>query len=165
MSPESIAQAAVAIVTPLATLVGLFSRRRRLRSEIRDNLELAHQLAADSTLSQHTPVAGWLHGKIIIDVAKLTGQSLGTSKKPIQKGALVSYAIVAVTFGLWTYYIVRDGFVWYSVFPGIVSFLMIMAVLGSLTNREVPPDQLDALPPGATPLSPDAPRSRVEGGS
>jgi hypothetical protein len=153
VSPESVAQAVVAIVTPLVTLLGLASRKRRLRAEIRENLELVQRVTTDNTLAQHTPLASWLHGKIIIDVARLTGQNLGTPKKPIEKGTLITSAILAAGSGVWTYFIDRDGFVWYSVFPGIGSFLMIMAVAGTLSNREIPPDQIDALPPGATPLA------------
>ncbi len=149
MNPTTIIQAAAAILAPLATLIGLASRRRRLRAEIRDNLSLVKDLEQDLVLRDHSPATGWLKGKIVIDVAKLSGYPLGTPKKPIPKGAVAWAVIFATGFGFLTYYIVRNGFVWYSVFPGIVAFLFVVSIIGMYTNRELPASTDDELPPGA----------------
>jgi hypothetical protein len=149
LNPTSIIQAATAILAPLITLVGLASRRRRLRAEIRDNLSLVKDLEQDEVLRDHSPVAGWLKGKIVVDVAKLSGYPLGTPKKPIPKSAVTWAAFFVAGFGFLTYYIDRNEFVWFSVFPGIVAFLFGVSILGMCTNRELPAEAEDALPPGA----------------
>ena len=150
--PEAIVKAAIAVAAPLATIVGLGGRRRRLRNEIRENLVLVEALEQNEVLREHTPAAGWLQGRIALDVAKLSGQPLGTPKKPVPKGSVAAAAVVGLAFAAWTYLINRNGFVWYSVFPGIVSALMFISILGMFTNRELPLDQDDSLPEGAVPI-------------
>ena len=150
--PEAIVKAAIAVAAPLATIVGLAGRRRRLRNEIRENLVLVEALEQNEVLREHTPAAGWLQGRIALDVAKLSGQPLGTPKKPVPKGSVAAAAVVGLAFAAWTYLINRNGFVWYSVFPGIVSALMFISILGMFTNRELPLDQDDSLPEGAVPI-------------
>jgi len=80
VNPETIAQAFAVVVAPLITLIGLGSRRRRLRAEIRDNLTLLQDLEKDEMFRNHTPTYGWLAGKIVVDIAKLAGVPLGAKK-------------------------------------------------------------------------------------
>jgi len=141
MTPESIVQAGMAVLTSLGTLVGVASRKRRLRREIMDNLELIAELEKIAVLRDQTPVIGWLQGKVALDVAKLANVKLDTGKTPIPWGSVATAAILALSFGVWTYWINRDGFVWYSVFPGMVAFLTVISVLGMTTNRQRPPEQ------------------------
>lgn len=150
---DAIVQAVTAIATPLAAVATVLSRRQRLRKDIRENLSLAEEIEKNRILREHTPTVLWIHGKITLDVARLTGQKLGTPKKPIPVGSFILAAITCTGFGLWTYLIVRDGFQWYSVFPGVASALAFISILGMLMNRELPPDQDPALPPGATPVA------------
>lgn len=161
MNPVSIAQALAAILAPLITLAGLASRRRRLRGEIRDNLSLLQELQKDELFRDHTPTCGWLAGKIVIDTAKLTGEPLGLRKKPIPKGSAIFAAILCVGFSFWTYYIDRNGFVWYSVFPAIFAFLMFVSIYGMVIDRDLPPEATDSLPPGATPLRTETTEEQV----
>jgi hypothetical protein len=58
-------------------------------------------------------------------------------------------------------HIVRNGFVWYSVFPGIVAFLLFMSILGMTTNRDLPPEATGDLPPGAVPMRTDTASEQV----
>jgi hypothetical protein len=152
VSAESIVQTVTAVLAPLITLIGLASRRRRLRSEIRENLSLLQEIEKDEVLREHTPAPGWIQGKVALDVAKLAGVPLGTPKKPIPKGSVAFAGILTAGFSFWTYYIVRSGFVWYSVFPGIVAFLLSVSIFGMITNRDLPPEASGALPPGAVPM-------------
>lgn len=149
---EAILKAAAAVMAPTAALVGVGGRRRRLRAEVRENLSLVEALEKNEVLREHTPAVGWLQGKVALDVARLAGFPLGTPKSPIPKGSVVMAGILGLAFAAWTYYIDKDGFVWYSVFPGTVSALMFIAILGMLTNRELPLDQDGELPEGATPV-------------
>jgi hypothetical protein len=159
MDLVTILKSALAIGAPLAALVSLGARRRRLRSEVRDNLALIEELKKDTVLSQHSPAIGMLSGKIVLDVAALSGQPLGGKKKPIPWGAVIFAAIFAVGLGLWTYVIDRDGFVWYSVFPATVTFLLLISILGMTTNRQIPEDP--HLPPGASPIRSETAAERV----
>lgn len=151
MTLDDLLKAVLSIGTPLATVIGVGGRRSRLRRHIRENVAVLKLIDEDPGLSQHTPARGWLEGRIAVDVAKLAGQPLGTPKKPIPVGSLIFSVVVAVVFGAWTYFLDVHGFVWYSVFPALVSLLMLIAILGMTTNRELPESETAGLPPGATP--------------
>lgn len=161
MNPVQIVQAFLAVVTPLAALLNVISRRRRLRTEIKENLELLQELEKQPAFHEHLPVAGWLQGKIALDVAKLSGVTIGARKKPIPKGSVVSALLLGLGFAFWTYRIVENGFVWYSVFPGSGAFLFLVSVLGMMTGREIPPAQDPDLPSGAQPISGGGHREQV----
>lgn len=146
---EAITKAVLAVVIPLLTMIGFGSRRMRLRNEIRENLTLVDEIDKHELLRDHTPARIWLQGRIALDVAKISGQNLGTPKAPIQKGSVAFAAVLLLAFGTWTYVLNRDGFVWYSVFPGIVATAMLLSIFGLLMNRELPPEETGDLPPGA----------------
>jgi hypothetical protein len=146
---EGITKTALTIGAPLATVVGIGSHKRRLRGEIRDNLALAEQIAESQALSSLGLAAGWLHGRIALDIARLTDQKLGENKKPVPWGSVFVAATLAIVFGFWTYWLNRDTFVWYSTFPGCVAALFAIAVAGMFLNRDQSPEELGTLPPGA----------------
>ena len=143
-------KAAAAAAVSIGTLIGVGNRRKRLRNEIRENLALVKELEKDEVLRSHSPAVVWLQGRIAIDVARLSGQPLGTPKRPIPWGSVVFAAVLATASGAWTWYLCRDQLVWYAVFPAIVTFLLGVSIAGMTTNREIPPDP--ELPPGATAL-------------
>lgn len=147
---DAVTQAIVAIATPLVAIIGVGSRKRRLRNDIKENLALVESVQKNDVLREHTPALGWLQGRIAVDIARLSGQPLGTPKRPIPRGSLIVAVIFAVGFGAWTYLIVQDNFVWYAVFPGVASAVMVISILGMFSNRDMPPDE--ELPVGATPI-------------
>ncbi|MGW8722857.1 hypothetical protein ACWGNR_26615 [Streptomyces althioticus] len=153
MTPESIANAIAAVVASIGTLAGFASRRRRWRNEIRENLSLIEEINNNSLLKEHTPAIAWLTGKIAVDVAKLSGQPLGTPKKPIPWSNVFFSSIFGMGFGYWTYALNENEFVWYSVFPGTVAVLMLISLLGSFVNREIPPGSDGDIPDGAHPVN------------
>ena len=142
----------LSILVPLLTAIGIGSRRRALRTAIRENLELVKLLSEDEILSTHSPARGWLQGKIAVDVARLAGRQLGNPKKPIPWGGMIVAAVLAIGFGAWTYLLDRDGFVWYSVFPALAAVLFVISIAGQTMNRELPASALEGLPEGATPI-------------
>lgn len=158
---EGLAKAALAIGAPVATLVSVLSRRRHLRAEIRENLELLEQVDKSEPLRDFGLVSGWLHGQIALDIAKLTGQKFGTDKKPIPWGSLTTSIVLALIFGAWAYWLDRDGFEWYSVFPGVIAFLFVVSALGTVTDREHAPDDAARLPPGAVLAPSDSAQERI----
>lgn len=152
MNLDSWVKLVLSIAVPLLAVVGVGSRRKVLRTEIRENLELVKLLSEDEILSAHTPARGWLQGKIAVDVARLAGQRLGNPKKPIPWGSVIFAGLLAVGFGAWTYWLDHDGFVWYSVFPALGALLFLMSIAGQFMNRELPTSEQTGLPAGATPL-------------
>lgn len=158
---EAIAKGIVAIGTPLGAAFGFLSRRRRLRSDIRDNLALAEEIEKHDLLRDHTLASGWLQGRIALDIARITGQDLGAARKPINWSSVVIGALFFVLSAGGTYLLTRDGFVWYSVFPATFAFLCLIAVVQDFTNRELPPEDASALPLGAVRARTDTEEERV----
>ncbi|TVT19318.1 hypothetical protein FNH05_35050 [Amycolatopsis rhizosphaerae] len=159
--PENLAKIVTTVVVPILTLIGFGSRRRRLRNEIKDNLELVREIEKHQILQEHTLASGWLQGRIALDVARLSGVKLGTPKAPIPKGSVVFAGVLALGFAIWTYWLDRNGFVWYSIFPGLVSILMLISIVGNLTNRQLPPNEVEHLPPGAVLAPTDTAGERI----
>jgi hypothetical protein len=145
-------QSAATIATPVGAAVGVLSRKRRLRTSIRENLTLAGELDTNAVLKEHTPVSLWMHKRIVVDVAKLTGEKLGTPKKPVPRGSLIFAIILVALFSALTYYLNRDSFAWYSVFPATLAALLLISIAGMFMNREIAPDS-EEMPTGATPLT------------
>ncbi|WP_329120240.1 hypothetical protein [Streptomyces sp. NBC_01465] len=154
MNPEAIANATTTVIASLGTLIGIVSRPKRRRNHIRENLSLAEELEKNALLRDHTPTIAWINTKIALDVAKLSGQSLETPKKPIPWGSVILSSIAVVGFGYWSYWLNSEEFVWYSTFPGVVAFLMAMSVYGSFLNREILPEENSQLPDSAVPVHP-----------
>ena len=124
MDIEGIVKTALATVGSLGAIAQFGSRKRRLRHAIKENLDLVADIEKNATLSQLTPATTWLQGRIAVDIARLAGHRLGTPKKPIEWGSLAAAVVFSLALGAWTYWIVRDGFEWYSLAPGTVSFLL-----------------------------------------
>lgn len=153
MDVEGLVKAGLAVVLPILTAVGIGSRRSRLRNEIRENLALVEEVQRHALLNNHTLSSAWLQGRIATDIARLTGQTGGKRKKPVQKSSAVVALVLALAFGYWTWSIDREGFVWYSVFPGTVSALMAISFWGHFVNRDLIDDS--DLPTGAHALATD----------
>jgi hypothetical protein len=151
MDWAALAQSLVTVAAPLAAAVGILSRKRRLRTDIKENLALVEQLDKNEVLRQHTPVSGWMHGRIVVDVAKLAGEELGTPKKPIPWSSIALATVLALMLTAGTYYFNRSGFVWYSILPATIAGLLGISIWGMFLNREIAPDE-NLLPPGATPV-------------
>jgi hypothetical protein len=137
---NALVQAFAAIAAPLISLATFFSRSTRRRNNIRENLVLVQELDKDEILREHSPAAIWLRTKITIDVAKLAGQQL-VNKKPVPKASVYLASVLSLGFGYWTYYLNRNEFVWYSLFPGIAAFLFAVSIYGMFIDREILPEE------------------------
>lgn len=158
MNPDAIAQTVAAIAAPLISLITFFSRRRRLRNEIRENLALIQELEQDEVLHEHSPAAMMLRGKVTVDVARLAGQPLGTPKKPIPWGSVVFAGLLCAGLAFLTYLLNYKGFSWFSLIPGVLAFLLGLSVWGMFINRELPPvDEQDQPPDDGEQITTDEP--------
>lgn len=161
---EAIAKSAFTVGAPLVTVIGFGSRRRRLRAEIRENLALAEQVQESEAMRGFGLAGGWLHGRIALDIAKLTGQDIGTAKKPIPWGSVVLAAVLTAGFGAISYWFNRDGFAWYSVVPGSAAFVFAVSIISMFTDREKSPEDSGPLPLGAVVAPTRTARERVATG-
>ncbi len=87
---------------------------------------------------------------IELEIDQFTG-----SRKEWRKrswGTIVAFVILSAVFVYPTYLLNRDGFAWYSVPLGLLAGLMIMGLMSSLFNPEVPAstEELAAAQPGST---------------
>ena len=142
---KNIAIVVVPILTILGvgsrvTILGIGTRKHRLRSDIRENLAILKELDENGVFREHEALKKWLPEKIISDVAELSEKPLTFTKKPIEWGSVALAVLIGLPFGLWTSFLNRKGFDWLSIFPGLGAFLMGIAILGLLTNRKVAPD-------------------------
>jgi hypothetical protein len=60
---------------------------------------------------------------------------------------MIIAAIIGAGFGYWAYVLSEDGFEWYSIFPGLVAFLMGIAILGMFSPQEQTPEAPHESPP------------------
>jgi len=145
MDPVAIAKNAATIVVSVGaiigagsrlTILGISTKKHRLRNDIRENLALLTELEKNSVLANHDVSTQWLPEKIAFDTARLSGHPSGSAKKPIAWGSIVMAVVIGLPFGYWTSVLNRNGFVWLSIFPGLVSFLMAISILGMITDRQ-----------------------------
>jgi hypothetical protein len=159
---DGILKVAASVGGSAAVIERLLGKKRRVRNEIRENLELVGTIAASPAAVDLRSPSGWLQGQIAVDIARLAGHKLGTDKKPVPKGSVFLAVVLAAAFGGWTFLIVRDGFVWWAVFPGFAAFLFVVSVFGMFTDRDIPPEESN-LPPGAVAIRSDTAAEQVAG--
>jgi hypothetical protein len=138
MNPEILAQAIAVVLTASISLVTFFSRVRRLRNDIRENLALIQELDKDEVLHGQSLAATWLRKKVEIDAAKLSGQPLGKREKPVDKPTVVIGSILCAGLSYLTYYLNRTTFNWFSIITGMFAFFSLMMIYGSFPDREIP---------------------------
>jgi len=87
-----------------------------------------------------------LIGHITLEVAKYAGVELPRRRVPW--GSVVFAALIGAPLGYLTYTLNQDGFRWYSLFPGVVSALMAIAILGMIfaSDEETPEEASESEP-------------------
>jgi hypothetical protein len=126
------------------------ARQAAHRDHIRGDLALIQDVEKNDFLRENTAALAWLHGKVVVDIAKLAHVSLGTKKRPLNIPSLIFSGLGSLGFGWWTYSLNSAGFSWPSLITGLLAVLFMMSFSGLFMNREIPPDE--ALPPGAVEL-------------
>jgi hypothetical protein len=145
---EAIAKAMLTIGTPILTVAGLGSRNRRIRHDIKENLALVEEVEKHPALREASLSSAWLQGRVALDIARLTRQDFGPRKKAIPWSSVALAFILGGILSAWTYFIVRDGLVWYAVFPACGALLFAVSIVGMTTDRGLAPETAN-LPPGA----------------
>ncbi len=116
-------------------------------------MELLRDLETTDAFAKNTWTHQVLVGYITLEVAKYAGVELPRRRVPW--GSVVFAALIGGPLGYLTYTLNQDGFRWYSLFPGVVSALMGIAILGMIfaSDEEAPDEASDVVEPGATPAS------------
>jgi len=146
---------------PAFALFKFGARQSALRDHIKGDLALVDEINKNALLRDQTGAAGWLQGKIVLDIARLSGTPLGTRKKPIPWSSVVFASLVTLGFGYWTLELNTSGFNWWSLLTGAVTVLFLISVLGMTTNRAIVPDK--ELPAGAVPVQSNVATEHVAG--
>ncbi|MGH2964385.1 MAG: hypothetical protein ACRDMH_03255 [Solirubrobacterales bacterium] len=133
---ETLVNAASDFLAAILGKLGFVGRARR-RAGIRDDLDLLDRLRDSEAFGSASSAHGYLVGYINLEVAKLAGVELKRKRK-IAWGSVVWAFIIGLPLGYLTYKLNQDGFNWVSLFPGLVSALMFLAILGMLFNTDEP---------------------------
>jgi hypothetical protein len=127
---NAIAQALAAVLEG----IGVVGRSRR-RAGIRADLDLLKELEGFPDLAPGTFAYTTLQNRIIVDVMRLAGVDLRTSRRDIPWLSVVFAVLLAAGFGYWTAVLNESGFRWYSLFPGVFAGLMFISILGMLGRK------------------------------
>lgn len=119
-------------------LAALFARfgyvgRPRRRANLRDEIKLLEELRGSPAFGAETDSARYLTNHIANEVARYAGV---LKKRKIPWGTVVLCAVIGLPFSYWTYTMVRDDFVWYSVLPGLVAGFFVIGGLGVLLTGD-----------------------------
>ena len=60
---QTIGQVVTSVVVPVLAAIGFGGRRRRLRNEIKENLNLVEEVEKHDLLNRNTLTAAWLQGE------------------------------------------------------------------------------------------------------
>lgn len=142
---ETLVRAASDFLAAILAKVGFVGRPRR-RAAIRQDWELLRDLEATDSFAQGTWAHQVLIGHITLEVAKYAGVELPRRRVPW--GSVVFAALIGAPLGYLTYTLNQDGFRWYSLFPGVVSALMAIAILGMIfaSDEETPEEASESEP-------------------
>lgn len=115
-------------------LAAIFGRlgyvgRPRRRANIRDEIKLLDEIRSSSIFGSDSESARQLTDHIAQEVARYSGV---IRKRRIPVGSVIICAVLGLPAAYVTYRMVRDGFVWYSIFPGIIAGFFIFGGLAIL---------------------------------
>lgn len=124
-----------AITELLAAIFGRFGYvgRPRRRANIRDEIKLLDEIKSSSNFGPESESAQQLADHIAQEVARYSGV---LRKRKIPWGTVVFCAVIGLPLGYWTYALVRNGFVWYAIFPGFFGGFFLIAGLGVLATGD-----------------------------
>jgi hypothetical protein len=122
-----------AISELLAAILGRFGHvgRARGRADIRQDLDLLGQLRESPEFGSESQASGYLVSHITSEVARYSGHE-PARKKPW--GSIALALFIGLPLAYLAYSLSSDGFDWFSLLPGIVAFLMLVAAIQLFTD-------------------------------
>jgi hypothetical protein len=134
---DGLIRAATDFLAAVFGALGFIGRPRR-RAGISADLDLLDRLRDSHAFGPESTSHRFLVQHISLEVAKLAKVEL-THKKKIPWGSVIFASVIGIPLGFWTYRFDHASFHWLSLFPGAVSTLMLLAVLGMLFDRDETP--------------------------
>jgi len=115
-------------------LAALFARfgyvgRPRRRDNLREELALLEEIRESPAFGVDSESARFLTDHIANEVARYSGV---LKKRKIPWGTVALSAVIGLPASYWTYTMVRDGFVWYAIFPGLIAGFFVVGGLAIL---------------------------------
>ncbi len=112
--------------------IGIVGRPRR-RAAIRDEIQLLHEIRDSPDFGTESRAHRYLADHVTTEVARYSGIEL-KRKRNIPWGSVFLALAIGLPLGYWTYRLNDAHFSWFSVLPGSISALMLIAALGFLTG-------------------------------
>jgi len=116
--------------------------RARRRAGIKDDLAHLHEFRESPAFGNDSQAHRYLSTHITSEVAKFSGIHQKRKKKRPWSSVVLAL-LIGVPLAYLTYSLVRDGFVWYALFPGIVGGLMLFAAIGMTIEGEAADDEAE----------------------
>jgi hypothetical protein len=116
-------------------------RRPWLRREIHADLELLKAIKDAEGLGVNPLLGMLLSDRIWNDTAKLCGAPVVGARLPVKWGSVWLSLAIGAPLGYWTYTIVRDGFTFWGLLPGVPAGVFLIAAIGLIIDpgkREAP---------------------------
>ncbi|HEX3360993.1 MAG TPA: hypothetical protein VHS74_08390 [Solirubrobacterales bacterium] len=147
---EALVNAITELLAAIFGRLGYVGRPRR-RENIRDEMKLLDEIRSSSNFGAESASAQHLADHIAEEVARYSGV---LRKRKIPWGTVVFCAVLGLPFSYWTYTMVRDGFVWYAIFPGVVGGFFTLAGLALLATGDDSADKQTKTDGGNVPAAP-----------
>lgn len=139
---EALVNAASEFLAAIFARVGFVGRPRR-RAAIRDELELLATIRESPDFGADSKAHKFFSDHITAEIARYSGVELRRKRK-IPWSSVVLALLIGLPFAYWTYKLNEDHFSWFSLLPGLLAALMLLAVLGMLfgdsSSSEEEPD-------------------------
>ncbi|MGC1165334.1 MAG: hypothetical protein WA862_04430 [Solirubrobacterales bacterium] len=140
---EALVNAASEFLAALFARFGYVGRPRR-RAAIRDEILLLGEIRDSPDFGVESKAHRFLADHVTSEVARYSGVELKRKRK-IPWSSVFIALLIGLPLAYWTYKLNEDGFAWFSILPGFLAALMLLAVMGMLFGEsgstEEEPDQ------------------------
>ena len=147
---EALVNAITELLAAIFGRLGYVGRPRR-RENIRDEIKLLDEIRSSSNFGAESESAQYLTDHITQEVARYSGV---LRKRKIPWGTVVFCAVIGLPLAYWTFTMVRNGFVWYAIFPGFIGGFFVVAGLGVWATGDDSADKQARTDGGKVPAPP-----------
>jgi hypothetical protein len=127
---EALVNAASEFLAAIFARFGFVGRPRR-RAAIRDELDLLAQIRESPDFGTSSKAHKFFSDHITSEIARYSGVELKRKRK-IPWSSVVLALFIGLPLAYWTFKLNQDHFSWFSLLPGLLAALMLLAVLGML---------------------------------
>jgi hypothetical protein len=122
----------------LAALLISYLSLRNLPARVKRRSTLKSDIEVYNLLDKSDPKRAVVKASIDRSLDRLYGARAPSGNwKSWDWGAVIVWALMAVGFGYWTFYLVKDEFRWWAILTGFVALVGLFGVATWLTDSEV----------------------------